>query len=171
MTPPKVRARHRPADTKTFTASLPGKRAAAGVLFTDGRGRILLVEPAYKPYWDLPGGVVNRDESPQAAAAREVKEELGLDVTVGRLLVVDWFPPRPSATEALMFVFAGGMLTDADTARIVLQMDELRSWAWTSPPDADVRLAHAPLLHRRIAAAFLAIRHGDTRYLEDGYRL
>jgi 8-oxo-dGTP diphosphatase len=166
--PPKTRVRRRPADTKTFTASLPGKRAAAWVLFTDGCGRILLVEPTYKLYWDLPGGVVNGDESPRDAAVREVREELGLDVSVGRLLVVDWFPPRPSATEALMFVFAGGVLTDTDTARIALQTDELRSWGWTSPPDADVRLAHAPILHRRIAAAFLAIRHSDTRYLEDG---
>jgi ADP-ribose pyrophosphatase YjhB (NUDIX family) len=37
---------------------------AAGALLFDEDGRILLVEPTYKPYWEIPGGVVEADESP-----------------------------------------------------------------------------------------------------------
>ncbi|HEY9339368.1 MAG TPA: NUDIX hydrolase, partial [Kribbella sp.] len=43
---------------------------AAGVLFRAVDGRVLLVEPSYKPNWEIPGGAVEADESPWAAAAR-----------------------------------------------------------------------------------------------------
>ena len=49
-------------------------RVAAGVLFRDVEGRILLVKPSYKEGWDIPGGYVEPGESPKQAAAREVRE-------------------------------------------------------------------------------------------------
>ncbi|GIF05447.1 NUDIX domain-containing protein [Actinoplanes siamensis] len=73
-----------------FTATLPRKRVGAGVLLSDDGGRVLLVEPAYKDDWEIPGGAVEADESPCAAVVREVQEELGLPVLPGRLLVTDW---------------------------------------------------------------------------------
>jgi ADP-ribose pyrophosphatase YjhB (NUDIX family) len=87
----------------------------AGVLFTDATGRALMVEPTYKDYWEIVGGCVEADESPRHAAAREVKEELGRTVVPGRLLVVDWVPPRPGRTEGVMFIFDGGALDEQDT--------------------------------------------------------
>jgi 8-oxo-dGTP diphosphatase len=50
---------------------------AAGMLFFDDAGRILLVQPTYKDYWDIPSGYVETGETPAQAAAREVREELG----------------------------------------------------------------------------------------------
>ena len=41
-----------------FTATLPRKRMGAAVLLSDERGRVLLVEPVYKDYWEIPGGAV-----------------------------------------------------------------------------------------------------------------
>src|SRR5690242_4646399 len=101
-----------------FTATLPRKRMASGVLLSDGEGRVLLVEPTYKPSWEIPGGTVEAGESPYAAAVRELKEELDLPVRPGRLLVTDWVPPRPERTEGLMLIFDGGLLTGEETARI-----------------------------------------------------
>ncbi|MEV2220163.1 NUDIX hydrolase [Nocardia vinacea] len=48
-------------------AGLPRKRMGAGALFVDDVDRVLLVEPTYMGYWELPGGVVEADESPYAA--------------------------------------------------------------------------------------------------------
>ena len=137
----------------------------AGVLFRAGDGRVLLVEPAYKPDWEIPGGAVEADESPRAAAIREVREELGLTVVPGRLLVVDWVPPRPPRTEGVMLVFDGGALDDR---AIRLPADELRGWAWCTPAEAEARLS--PRLSRRVAAACAAQTAGETIYLENGCR-
>jgi 8-oxo-dGTP pyrophosphatase MutT (NUDIX family) len=59
---------------------------AVGALFRDEDGRVLLEDPTYKPTWDLPGGAVEKEESPYAACRREVAEELGLDRPPGRVL-------------------------------------------------------------------------------------
>ncbi|WP_433089069.1 NUDIX domain-containing protein [Dactylosporangium sp. CA-052675] len=151
-----------------YTATLPRKRMGSGVLLRDPAGRVLLVEPTYKDSWELPGGAVEGDESPYGAAVRELREELGLSVVPGRLLVVDWVPPRPGRTEGVMFVFDGGVLGAAAAERIRLPAEELRGWAWCTSPEADARLS--PLLARRAAAAATAAADGTTAYLEDGHR-
>ena len=63
-------------------------RACAAVLHAD---RILMVQHrnGSRTYWTLPGGGVNRNESLGQAVAREVKEETGLDVSVGQLLFTE----------------------------------------------------------------------------------
>ena len=138
----------------------------AGVLFRDSSGRVLLVEPTYKPYWEIPGGVVEADESPFDAACREVKEELGLVVSPGRLLVVDWVPPRPDRTEGLMLVYDGGTLGAEHAAAIRVPAEELHRWAFCSMDEAVGRLSD--LLFRRVTEALRAC-DGATAYLEYGH--
>ena len=67
-------------------------RVAAGALFLDDSGRVLLVHPVYEAHWDIPGGYVEPGESPPRACRREVHEELAITPTVGALLAVDWAP-------------------------------------------------------------------------------
>ena len=138
----------------------------AAVLLRDPADRILLVEPAYKDYWELPGGAVDADESPYDAAVRELKEELRLSVIPGPLVAVDWVPPRADRTEGVMFVYDGGILASARTAEILLPVAELRRWAWSTPAEAKRRLS--PLLARRAVAALEATLSGTTVYLENG---
>jgi 8-oxo-dGTP diphosphatase len=152
-----------------YTATLPRKRMGSGVLLRDEAGRILLVEPTYKDHWELPGGAVDGDESPYDAAVRELKEELDLVVSPGRLLVVDWVPPRPGRTEGVMFVYDGGVLEPETTAHLRLPPDELRGWSWCTLAEARQRLS--PLLARRAAAALEAAAGAVTYYLEDGNRI
>ena len=152
-----------------YLASLARKRMGSAVLFTDPAGRVLLVEPTYKEHWEVPGGAVDADESPYDAAVRELKEELGLSVSPGRLLVVDWVPPRPGRTEGVMFVFDGGGLSRAQAAEIVVPPDELAGWAWCTLAEARARLSD--LLARRVEAALRALSDHNTAYLESGHRV
>ena len=51
-------------------------------------GQVLLVRQSYRDGWAAPGGLLQRGEEPDAAARREVKEEVGIDVdTIGEPLV------------------------------------------------------------------------------------
>ena len=138
---------------------------AAGVLFFDDVGRILLVQPTYKDYWDIPGGYVETGETPAQAAAREVREELDIETPVGPLLVADW-APHPDEGDKLLLIFDGGTLTADQLDGIRLQADELASYALRDPAEAATLLI--PRLSRRIAAAIDAHQASHTTYLEGG---
>ena len=66
-----------------FTRRVP---VGASALVCDANGHVLLVRQTYvrPPRWSPPGGWVGRGETVQQAAAREVYEEVGLTVEVGR---------------------------------------------------------------------------------------
>jgi 8-oxo-dGTP diphosphatase len=114
---------------------------------------------------------VSRRSHPQdfrLLTIRELGEELGLVVSPGRLLVVDWVPPREDRTEGLMLLFDGGALTPAQAESIRLPPEELRSWAWCDQQQTQQRLS--ALLARRVAAALEAREDGGAAYLENGFR-
>jgi ADP-ribose pyrophosphatase YjhB (NUDIX family) len=136
--------------------------SAAGALFVDERGHVLLVEPTYKPGWEIPGGMIEPGETPSAACAREIQEELGLGVHVGRLLVVDW-APHPKG-ERVLFVFDGGVLATRTVHLIRLPADELASYRFVPPGEVGAWLS--PRLNRRISAAIAARADGTIHYLE-----
>ncbi len=57
-------------------------------------GELLLMQRSDNGYWGLPGGYVEPGESVASAAAREVYEETGVRVDVGRLVGVYSDPAR-----------------------------------------------------------------------------
>ena len=158
-----------PVPVEQYVAGLNRKRMAAGVLFRDAAGRVLLVEPSYKPNWEIPGGAVAADESPWAAAQRELVEELGWDRPLGRLLVVDYMRPQDSRPEGVAFVFDGGVLDEADVAELVLADGELLSAGFCGL--AEVRERVKPLLADRLAVAVEAAEEGVSALCEQGRRI
>lgn len=125
----------------------------------------MLVEPTYKPYWDIPGGYAEAGESPLAACTREVEEELGLHVAVGALLSVDW-APHPDDGDKVLFIFDGGVLTPEQLSSITFRDGEIK--AWTFATDGQVDELTIPRLARRLHATKLARRRARPAYLENG---
>ncbi|MFD6529252.1 NUDIX domain-containing protein [Streptomyces sp. NPDC060184] len=149
-----------------YERTLPRKRVAAGVLFFDPEGRVLLVDPVYKPLWEIPGGAVEWDESPRAGAVREVKEELGLDWEPGPLLGVDWRGARPGRSEGLVYVFDGGVLGSDRLSEVRLQAEELGAMEFVAVDRLRERLVERLAL--RVEACVRAREQGLTVYLEYG---
>ncbi|MDV6209337.1 (deoxy)nucleoside triphosphate pyrophosphohydrolase [Rhodococcus erythropolis] len=67
------------------------REVVAGAIFRGGR--LLLAQrtspPALAGRWELPGGKVEEFETPQAALARELREELAVEVRCGTRIGVD----------------------------------------------------------------------------------
>ena len=152
--------------TRLWYRGLPAKRIGAGVVFTDSEARVLLVRPTYKEHWEIPGGLVEAGESPDTAAVREVVEELSIGRPLGRLLCVDWVPPRDPQTDGLMFLFDGGPLDPADVTAIILRSEELSEHRFVDAEALDDFLP--AYMARRLVAALAARDAGVSRYLVDG---
>jgi len=71
-----------------FELYLNPAAAVAGVI-VDGKGRMVVLVRGNEPgkgQWDLPGGFVGPGDTAEEAIRREVREEIGLEVTVTRYL-------------------------------------------------------------------------------------
>ncbi len=127
-------------------------------LIQDRAGRWLIVHPIGDEDWHLPGGLVEQDEPPRQACRREIREELGLDLPPGVLLVVGWDPPNHTGRQArVSLVFdLGAHNAQALADRIRLQREELADWRWATPREA-LRVLH-PAIAARLAE--LELRSG-----------
>ncbi|MFJ1581742.1 NUDIX domain-containing protein [Streptomyces sp. NPDC088197] len=162
-----------PADPEAWNAYLAEgnatqarKRVSADVLLRDEQGRVLLVKPTYKPGWDLPGGMAEANESPDDAARRELKEELGLDVTLRGLLVIDWVPPHGPWDDQLAFIFNGGLLSREKVSSLQPRDQELSEVTFLSPDLAAQALRDR--LRRRFHAAMQSWGRNTPVFLHNG---
>ncbi|WP_406283532.1 NUDIX hydrolase [Embleya sp. NBC_00896] len=149
-----------------YCASLPGVLVGASVLLRDRHGGLVVVEPNYKPGLDIPGGMAEPGESPHEAAAREVREEIGLDLTVGRLLAVCTTTAETLGRVVLDFVFDGPTLTDEQVAALAPTDAELDAVFVLTPDQALPRFA--PRTRRRISIALEAYASDACLYAVNG---
>jgi 8-oxo-dGTP diphosphatase len=119
-----------PSPTVDVVIALPGDRV------------VLVRRKNPPPGWALPGGFVEEGETLEAAAAREAKEETGLDVTLTDLLYVYSDPRRDPRRHTLSAVYMGraaGEPEGADDAA------EARGFAWSALP-GPIAFDHAEIL-------------------------
>jgi 8-oxo-dGTP pyrophosphatase MutT (NUDIX family) len=109
-------------------------------------GTLLLVEHLYRRRWGVPGGLLERGETPAGAAVREVREEVGIDIVlVGEpAVVVDARPQRVD------IVYRARVAPGCDPDRAAPRSPEITSVGWFAPGDL-------PELQHETAAAFVAL--------------
>jgi ADP-ribose pyrophosphatase YjhB (NUDIX family) len=76
------------------------------VIVTNLAGDVLLLKHSYGPdVWSLPGGGLGRGEDPEAAARREVREELGVELA--RIEAIGTLEEVLSGSPHTAHIFAG----------------------------------------------------------------
>lgn len=146
---------------------LPRKRAIGQMLVRDDDGRVLLCNLTYKTDWDLPGGVVEVNESPREAVSREIQEELALEIPAGALVLTDWLPAWSGWDDAICLVFDGGTHDASLTDSIVREAREIRTAEFCTPEQ--VRERCADFTARRIESALANLATGGgPAYTESG---
>jgi len=94
---------------------------AVDAIIEDNQGNIILIKrryPPYKDYYALPGGAVEKGETPKQAVIREIKEETNLDVEIESKLGVYDKPGRDPR---------GDVHSTAYKCRIVGNEDQIKS--------------------------------------------
>ena len=155
----------RGADRKVaFHRTLPSKRVGAGAVIRNADGDVLIVKPTYKDGWEMPGGAVEANESPAAGCARELREELGLDLPLGAMLCVDYNPTTEDYLESVMFLFDAGTIDQQTIDTIHIDPIEIAEYRFVSLDEAEQMLARR--VGRRLRAA-VATPGATSGYLED----
>jgi 8-oxo-dGTP pyrophosphatase MutT (NUDIX family) len=124
--------------------------SAGGVAFRESGGgwdvALVLVGPAAKPRWQLPKGLVEPGETPEAAAIREVREEAGVETQLVAPLdkVEYWYAgTEPDGQRVRYHKFVHFFLLRYVTGNVEEHDREVREARWVPLGEAPGRLAFA----------------------------
>jgi 8-oxo-dGTP diphosphatase len=128
---------------------MPDRKLVVAGLIIGGDGRVLITQrradQSLPLQWEFPGGKVEPGEAPVDALVRELREEIGVEVAVGRIWDV-LFHSYP-AFDLVMLVYACRIV---DGEPRTVEVADLR---WLAPgelPSWDILPADRPLVQRLV---------------------
>ncbi|MCA9360956.1 NUDIX domain-containing protein [Candidatus Kaiserbacteria bacterium] len=112
-------------------------KVAQKAIIDNGKGEILIVRDPRESeeVWEIPGGRINEDEEPKSALAREIKEELGVEVEVGEVLSLEQFWQHSDQAKALLIVYVCRMKNP--NASLNLEAKEVAEARWVTATECD----------------------------------
>ena len=125
-------ARQTEATSKSLTGQVYPE-PTVGALIVNKEGKILLVK-SHKWFdkYTLPGGHIEVGETMIEAVKREVKEEVGLDVQVGHMLLMQEAIFAPEFYKKRHFIFID-FACRSENDQVNLDQDELQEYLWIYP--------------------------------------
>lgn len=104
------------------------EKSCGGIIFYNGKQntKILLVKNANGRYWSFPKGHIEQGETEKETAAREIREETGLDVDIKKDFreVSDYCPFGKIRKHVVFF------LAQAFTDDVKIQEEEISEYIW-----------------------------------------
>lgn len=94
----------------------PTHRVGAFAIIRDDHGRVLISRRSDSGWFNLPGGGVESHESAPEGLVREVREETGLEVAIGRLIGLYAKPQKHEMVLTFEARVTGGTLQPSDEA-------------------------------------------------------
>ena len=139
-------------------------------LFFNHKNELLILKPIYRnDGWMLPGGVIEKDESPRQACIREIKEEIGFDININKLLCVDYWPAEKNKLEIIVFIFYGKILSQKQIDKIKLNPKEHSEYKFVSTNKAINILTSK--LAARLPESLKAKKDNKAYYSEEGEKV
>ena len=96
-------------------------------------GEALAVKSHYKPYWTLPGGIIDPGETPRESAIRETLEEVGVVVDPAVVTFAAVVDRRSEVAETYQFIFKAP-LSEEQQSKIQLQASEIHAYEFVTKP-------------------------------------
>ncbi len=93
-------------------------------------GKVLISLDTNVENWDLPGGRIHTGENPKEALAREVKEEIGVDIVVGDPFYTDF-----AGLNRFLVVYHATLVNP--DASFTLAPDEIKEVRWISKDELE----------------------------------
>lgn len=106
-----------------------GKVNQNAIVTTRGGSRVLIVRDVQDAdLWELPGGRLNQGESPTDGIRRELLEELGVEVEVGRIYHTQYLWHERDQRENLLLMYE--VFVPSEDINFNLESDELAEVKW-----------------------------------------
>ena len=116
-------------------------RQCAAVIIRRGNGELLVIRQSYgQGFWGVPGGAVDAGETPQQAAVREAREEVGVEVKLNRIIGI-YTLRGGGRPEIRAYVYEGAAYQEQFELRI--DASEIAAALWLKPEELALR---SPLL-------------------------
>lgn len=131
-----ARVRRPPVRTETSAGGVAFRRRGPGV-------EIALVSVGTPPRWQLPKGLIDSGETPEAAAIREVREEAGIETKVVALLdcIEYWYQRSDGVAKARVHKFVHFFLLEYVSGDVAEHDHEVHDARWVDIGEADHLLA------------------------------
>ena len=136
-------------------------RQATGVVAVDEAGRVLMVQqwrhPVQKLLWSLPAGGMEEGESPEAAIARELREETGY--TAGRLEFLYSYHPNPATSNQTFHLFVARDLREI-TQRLPGEIHDVR---WFERAQIDAMIERGEVMDGLTLVGLMMWKHKSAQ--------